>query len=160
MTTTFDKKIILIVDDIADNIDVVNGILIMDYKVKIALNGERAIKIASSEPHPDLILLDVMMPGMDGYEVCQTLKNNPVTSDIPIIFLSANNEAEDISKGVKLGAIDYITKPVNPDILKLRIRNHLALVDQNREVEEKVNQRTKELQELNQKLTDELASFK
>ena len=141
------KQSILVVDDTPDNIDVLSGVLRSDFKVKAALNGERALKIAFADPKPDMILLDIMMPVMDGYEVCRQLKENPATSKIPVIFITAKNQEEDEKKGLALGAVDYITKPINPAIVKARIHTHLALYDQNRELEHKVKMRTSELED-------------
>jgi two-component system sensor histidine kinase/response regulator len=98
-----------------------------DFRVKVASNGEKALKIAQADPGPDLILLDIMMPGMDGYEVCAELQANPDTRDIPVIFLTALTKDNDEEKGLKLGAVDYITKPYNLALVKARVRNHLAL---------------------------------
>ncbi len=145
MSQAVDKQTILVVDDTPDNIDVLSGILRPDYKVKAALNGEKALKIAETEPQPDIILLDIMMPDMDGYEVCKKLKSNPVTAKIPIIFVTAKTEVEDEQKGFELGAVDYITKPVSPPIVQARVRTQLAMYDQNRELERKVRERTAEL---------------
>ena len=139
------KQTVLVVDDTPDNIKILNGILRSDYKVKAALSGEKALDIAQSESQPDIILLDIMMPEMDGYEVCRKLKNNPTTEKIPIIFVTAMSEIEDEKKGLELGAVDYITKPVSPAIVLARIRTHLALYDQSRELERKVQERTEEL---------------
>lgn len=108
------KLTILVVDDTPENIDVLDGLLSDEYKIKIAVNGEKALKIAEASPQPDLILLDIMMPGMDGYEVCEKLKANPTTKNIPVIFLTAKTEVEDETKGFQLGAVDYITKPISP----------------------------------------------
>jgi sigma-B regulation protein RsbU (phosphoserine phosphatase) len=120
------KFTILAVDDTPENLDVVKGILARDYVVKVAINGPMALKIVEKQP-PDLILLDVMMPGMDGYEVCRQLKSNPETSDVPVIFLTAMDQTSDEAHGFSLGAADYIAKPVNPPILKARVQTHLAL---------------------------------
>ncbi|MFT7618883.1 MAG: serine phosphatase RsbU (regulator of sigma subunit) [Planctomycetota bacterium] len=120
------KATILAVDDAPENLDVVKGILVPEYSVKAAINGKMALKIAESQ-QPDLILLDVMMPEMDGYDVCRELKKNPLTSHIPVIFLTAKDESEDEAAGLDLGAADYISKPVNPSILKARVKTHLAL---------------------------------
>lgn len=122
-----EKKTILVVDDTPDNLSLMSGLLKDDYKVKVANNGEKALKIAATAPQPDLILLDIMMPGMDGYEVCQFLKRNPNTANIPVIFLTAKVEVEDEKKGLELGAVDYLTKPVSPPIVMARVKNHLAL---------------------------------
>jgi diguanylate cyclase (GGDEF)-like protein len=97
------------------------------YDLSAALNGPAALRIAASENRPDLILLDIVMPDMDGYEVCKALKGNDLTRDIPILFITALSDAEDEAKGLELGAIDYITKPVRTAIVQARVRNHLAL---------------------------------
>ena len=141
-----DKQTILVVDDTPENIDVLSGVLRHEYKVKAALNGEYALKIANSAPKPDMILLDIMMPGMDGYEVCSQLKANPATARIPVIFVTAKNQEEDEKKGLALGAVDYITKPISPPIVLARVHTQLALYDQNRVLEQKVRERTEELQ--------------
>ena len=140
-----EKQTILIVDDTPENIDLLRGLLKAKYKIKVALNGQKALKIANSDQQLDMILLDIMMPEMDGYEVCRQLKASPLTSKIPIIFVTAKSEAKDETIGLKLGAVDYITKPISPDIVLARIHTQLALYDQNRTLEEKVHKRTKEL---------------
>jgi CheY-like chemotaxis protein len=118
---------VLVVDDIASNIKVIAGMLADDgYGVKVAISGRKALEIIPVH-RPDLILLDVMMPDMDGFEVCRRLKADPATADIPVIFLSAKDQAEDIVGGLELGAVDYVTKPVDPAILKARMRTHLRL---------------------------------
>jgi putative two-component system response regulator len=148
------KKIILTVDDTIINIDVVKGILAKDYLVQAATSGKMALKIIEKQK-PDLILLDIMMPEMDGYEVCQILKSKESTKNIPVIFLTAKSEESDEAKGLALGAVDYITKPISPPILKERVKNHLILQEskkvleqQNEVLEEKVVQRTLQLSEL------------
>ncbi|NMP14945.1 two-component system response regulator [Thalassotalea sp. Y01] len=143
---TDNSATILVVDDNPANIDVLNGILRPTYKVKAAVNGELALKIAQGQPKPDLILLDVMMPGMDGHEVCRRLKSNPRTSDIPVIFVTAKSQVEDEAIGFKLGAVDYITKPVSVPIVQARVRTQLALYNQQRELSHMVAQRTAELE--------------
>ena len=145
MDRTDSRATILLVDDIVDNIDILNSILLPHYHTRIALNGERALKIVGSANPPDLILHDIMMPGLNGYEVCQRLKDNPDTRDIPIIFITAMSEVEDEQHGLELGAVDYITKPVNPAIVLARVRTHLALYDQNRERARQVRERTADL---------------
>jgi signal transduction histidine kinase len=102
------------------------------YQVKVANGGTRALTIAMSDTPPDLILLDIMMPNMDGYEVCEQLKLNPKTANIPVIFLTAKTEIADEQKGLELGAVDYITKPISPPILLARVKNHLALQEKNK----------------------------
>ncbi|MBF0399150.1 MAG: two-component system response regulator [Magnetococcales bacterium] len=143
--STPDKATLLVVDDTPENIDVLSGILRGRYKVKAALSGEKALRIAASDPRPDMILLDVMMPEMDGYEVCRRLKDNPATAHIPVIFVTAKIAVEDERRGLELGAVDYITKPVSPPIVEIRVRTHLALYDQRRELERMVRLRTEEL---------------
>ncbi|MBF0230774.1 MAG: response regulator [Desulfamplus sp.] len=117
---------ILVVDDTEENIDILSDLLDDDYNVSVAMNGKDALEAVSENP-PDLILLDIMMPEIDGYEVCKRLKANPATNDIPIIFVTAMSEVTNETKGLELGAIDYITKPINPSIVKSRIKNHLEL---------------------------------
>ena len=119
------KQRVLIVDDIAENIQILLSILKDEYIILVATSGKRAIELALKEPSPDIILLDIMMPEMDGYEVCKHLKSDKKTEEIPIIFVTALGESE--SKGLKLGAVDYITKPINPELVKARVFNHLEL---------------------------------
>ncbi len=142
---------ILAVDDLPENLDIIKEILADEYTLLMATNGELALKIAEREK-PDLILLDIMMPGMDGYQVCEKLKANPQTKEIPVVFLTAKMEARDESKGLFLGAVDYITKPANPSILKIRISTQLTLKkardflkEQNQILEEKVEARTRQI---------------
>lgn len=126
MSSDQTKHTVLVVDDTEENIDILLDTLDEDYEVSVALNGLDALEIIEEEK-PDLILLDIMMPEMDGYEVCQKLKEDPATRDIPIVFITALTEAGNETKGLELGAIDYITKPFNPSIVKARVKNHLAL---------------------------------
>ncbi|OEF96528.1 diguanylate cyclase [Desulfuribacillus alkaliarsenatis] len=121
------KQTILIVDDSRTNIMALADLLKDVWAIKIATNGKDALRIAFSEDQPDLILLDVMMPDMDGYEVCKRLKAAPETKHIPIVFVTAMNQAKDEEYGLSLGAIDYITKPISPPIVKARVNNHLEL---------------------------------
>ena len=146
------KTTILIVDDATDNINVISAIFKDIYRVKAATSGERALQIASSDDPPDLILLDVLMPGMDGYDTIKRLKANERTSDIPVIFLTSKTEAEDERTGFDLGAVDYITKPINPAILFARVDTHLTLKRvrdelemKNRYLMEEVEKRTREI---------------
>jgi len=145
MTNNFPKQTILIVDDVPENIDILNGILEKDYIVKVALSGEKALDIAAGDNLPDLILLDIMMPVMDGYEVCKRLKDSVITKKIPVIFVTAKDDVLDETRGFELGAVDYITKPVSLPIVRARVKTHLAFYDQNRVLEEKVAARTQEL---------------
>jgi putative two-component system response regulator len=121
-----EKPTVLVVDDIPDNLSLLGTILKDDYKVKVANNGEKALRIARSETPPDLILLDIMMPGMDGYEVCRQLKSDAATRDIPVIFLTARTGMEDEKHGLELGAVDYITKPISPPIVMARVKTTLT----------------------------------
>jgi putative two-component system response regulator len=152
MNEVLEKSTILVVDDSPDNLSLISGLLKDLYKLKVANNGEKAIKIAQAEKKPDLILLDVMMPGLSGYDVCQTLKSDPATRDIPIIFLTAMTGAEDEKKGLELGGSDYITKPISPPIVLARVKTQLQnkaaadfLRDQNAYLEKEVSERTKEV---------------
>lgn len=152
--TSEKRATILTVDDTVTNIEVVKGVLSDEYLVQAALSGEVALKIISKRK-PDLILLDVMMPEMDGYEVCKRLKESEDTRDIPVIFLTAKSQEEDETKGLSLGAVDYITKPISPPILKERVKNHLLLKasrdlleKQNEVLEDKVVERTKQMGDL------------
>ncbi len=127
MKTEIKKQSILIVDDMPINIQVLAGTLKTAYPLKIATNGKKALEIALSEDPPDLILLDIMMPEMDGYEVIRQLKRNNRTKSIPVIFITAMAEVEDETKGLAMGAVDYIVKPFQLPIVKARIKTHLAL---------------------------------
>ena len=146
------KPTILVVDDTPDNLVLMSNLLKDDYKVKVANSGEKALKIAASDSPPDLILLDITMAGMDGYEVCQRLKLAPRTMNIPVIFLTAKTEVEDEKRGLELGAVDYITKPISPPIVMARVKSHLTLKtmadflrDQNEFLELEVEKRTREV---------------
>jgi diguanylate cyclase (GGDEF)-like protein len=121
------KRSLLIVDDMTANIRILANLLKDDYTIQIANRGQKALDIARGSQPPDLILLDIMMPEMDGYQVCRELKNNQATSHIPVIFVTAMDEVENQKKGLSLGAVDYITKPFDADIVKVRVRNHMNL---------------------------------
>ena len=146
MTELNQQQVVLIVDDTPENIDVLKGILGGHYSIRAATNGLLALKIIEKQ-RPDLILLDVMMPEMDGYEVCRRLKADEATADIPVIFVTAKAETEDETAGFEIGAVDYITKPVTPAIVKSRVATHLALADQQRACRQQVIARTLELEE-------------
>ena len=128
-STLVDKHIatVLVVDDTPENLTLMGALLRDHFMVKVANNGEKALKIAISDTLPDLVLLDIMMPGMDGYEVCRRLKATAATRDIPVIFLTARSDPDDERMGLALGAVDYITKPISPPILLARVNTHLAL---------------------------------
>jgi len=127
MTQADARKTVLLVDDAPENIQVVNSILKDIYKIRIATNGPKALDLAKADPLPDLVLLDVMMPGMDGYEVCQRLKSDPATREIPVIFLTGQTEVADETRGFEVGAVDYIHKPFSPAVVKARVQTHLVL---------------------------------
>lgn len=121
------KPRVLIVDDERSNINILGNLLVAEFEVVVATDGESALARACANALPDLVLLDVMMPGMDGYEVCRRLKADPTTRDIPVIFISAMGEEDDEALGLRIGAVDYVTKPFSPAILKMRIRTHVEL---------------------------------
>src|SRR3954468_22403332 len=127
MIPPVEKKTVLVVDDAPANIQVVNSILKDSYKIRIATNGTKALELVNVAPAPDLILLDIMMPGIDGYEVCTRLKNDPGTKDIPVIFLTGQTETADETKGFEVGAVDYIHKPFSPAVVQARVHTHLTL---------------------------------
>jgi putative two-component system response regulator len=151
--TVTHKATILVVDDTPNNLSLMSGLLKDQYKVKIANNGEKALSIAQAESPPDLILLDIMMPGLSGYDVIRALKADPRTREVPVMFITAMSETEDERLGLELGAVDYITKPISPPILLARVATHLKikrasdfLKDQNAFLEDEVNRRTREVQ--------------
>jgi phosphoserine phosphatase RsbU/P len=127
MSQVNEKKTVMVVDDAPANIQIVNSILKDIYKIRIATSGAKALELAKVTPLPDLVLLDVMMPEMDGYEVCTQLKLDPETKDIPVIFLTGQTEVEDETKGFDVGAVDYIHKPFSPAVVKARVQTHLVL---------------------------------
>jgi putative two-component system response regulator len=145
--TERERQTILIVDDLPDNIELLRSIFRDNYYVKAANNGETALGIVNSSNPPDIVLLDVMMPGMDGYEICRRLKSDPRSSNIPVIFVTAKINIEDEVKGLELGAADYILRPFSPPIVKARVRNHLALYNHRRELDRKFLFRQRELRE-------------
>lgn len=143
---------ILVVDDEKFYIDVLVNLLQDDYRVSIAKNGEAALKRAQSATPPDLILLDILMPGIDGYEVCRQLKADERTASIPVIFLTVKSEVDDEVRGFELGAVDYIAKPMSPPIVRTRVKNHLMLTqarkileDQKEVLKQQVEEQTKEI---------------
>ncbi|WP_457425563.1 response regulator [Roseateles sp. P5_E7] len=146
------RQTILVVDDTPDNLALMSGLLKDTYRVRLANSGEKALQFARDAEPPDLILLDIMMPVMDGYAVCQELKADAALRDIPVIFLTALSETVDEEFGLRLGAVDFITKPVNPPIVQARVETHLNLKraadflkDKNSFLEEEVARRTREL---------------
>ncbi|WP_044874515.1 two-component system response regulator [Pseudomonas sp. LFM046] len=147
-----ERPTVLIVDDTPDNLILLSDLLKVLYRVKAARNGEKALQIAGAEDPPDLILLDVMMPGLSGFDVCRQLKAQAHTRNIPVIFLTTQGAIEDEMRGLELGAVDYITKPINPPSVLLRVDNHLRikaaadfLRDKNEYLEQEVARRTREV---------------
>jgi putative two-component system response regulator len=147
-----DKYTILIVDDTPENLTLMNSLLKDEYKTKIANSGERALKLLASDGKVDLILLDIMMPGIDGYEVCRQLKENPAMRHIPVIFLTAKVQVEDEQMGFDVGCVDYITKPISPPIVMARVKTQLTLkaaadflTDKNDYLEQEVQRRMREV---------------
>jgi putative two-component system response regulator len=151
-----DPATILVVDDTPENIDLLVEILKADYKVKAARNGEQGLKIARLASPPDLILLDIMMPDIDGFEVCRQLKEDPTTCDIPIIFVTAKITTDDEIQGFELGAVDYITKPISPPVVLARVKTHIALHDQNRELGRQVREQTRTINDTRLKIIQRL----
>jgi class 3 adenylate cyclase len=149
-----EKSTVLIVDDTPANLTLLSEILKSDHRTKVALSGEKALKLAFANP-PDLILLDIMMPGMDGYEVCRKLKMNPATQGVPVIFVTAMNEIEDEAKGLECGAVDYLVKPISAAIVKARVKTHLLLHAQAKAMERMISalqSQAAELSEFNRTL--------
>jgi putative two-component system response regulator len=142
------KQTILIVDDEPANIKILLELLRSEYQTRVANNGEKALQIMFSDDRPDLILLDIMMPGMDGYEVCQGLKADDRTKEVPIIFITAKVTEKDELKAFELGAVDYITKPFSTVVVKARVKTHLKLKQQRDFLEAMLKERTKTVQEI------------
>ena len=149
---------VLIVDDVKANVDVLVQALQNEYRLSVALDGEHALAIAR-KTKPDLILLDVSMPGMDGYEVCRRLMLDERTRDIPVILQTALSDAEDEARGLALGAVDYITKPFIPELLRARVRNHLELKRHRDDLERLVQERTRELQRIQTVMIESLGTL-
>ncbi len=141
------KQLILAVDDQPNNLKVLSSVLNKTYSLSLANNGKMALKILD-KIKPDLILLDIMMPEMDGFETCKEIKAKPEFADVPVIFLTARTEIEDVVKGFELGAVDYITKPFNISELRVRINNHISLFN----AKKKIDEQKKELENKNAEL--------
>lgn len=124
------KAVVLIVDDVPTNVQALALLLKEEYVIKVATGGVRALELASQDPIPDLILLDVQMPEMNGYDVFKLLKEGNVTAEIPIIFVTGKDAVEDEEYGLELGAVDYIAKPIRPSIVKARVKTHITLKQQ------------------------------
>ena len=150
---------VLIVDDVPENIHILMETLKDEFSLVAATGGEKALRLARGEAPPDLILLDVMMPGMGGYEVCTHLKADPKTASIPVVFLTALSQEEDEAQGLKLGAVDYVTKPFRPALVKARVRNQLELKHHRDRLEDAVRDRTRELELTREVIIDSLAAM-
>nr|WP_321401570.1 two-component system response regulator [uncultured Desulfobacter sp.] len=160
--TDLSQMRVLVVDDVETNVDILVEALGDDYHVCVAMDGESALEIIEDTP-PDIILMDIMMPGMDGYEVCERLKSKTATRDIPIVFLTALSEEENEAKGLALGAVDYITKPFRAALVKARVKNHLELKQHKDHLENLVAKRTREVlltQEISMECIGTLAEFR
>ena len=153
------KAVVLAVDDAPENLHALIEVLKGDYNVIVAKAGAKALAICINDPKPDIILLDVVMPKMDGYEVCRQLKKNKKTANIPVIFVTSLTKAGQEAKGLSLGAVDYITKPIVPEIVKARVRNHLDLKRHRDHLEELVQERTRELALLKEVTIESLATL-
>ncbi len=147
-----DRSVILVVDDTPENLQLMSTLLCEDYKVQVAGSGEKALKLMAGGVLPDLVLLDILMPGIDGYEVCRRMRADARMRHVPVIFVTAKTDSEDEEQGFNLGAVDYITKPISPAVTLARIRTHLSLKhavdllqDRNQTLEEEVRLRTSEL---------------
>lgn len=166
MLNDSDQPLVLVVDDTPENLELMSDLLLDSYRVKVASNGLGALRIAASDSPPDLILLDIMMPDMDGYEVCSALKHNPQTRDIPVIFLTAKTEQADEQRGFDLGAVDYITKPISPPLVLARVKSHLQLKtsadflrDKSEYLELEVRRRTREIEKLQEVTIEAMAGL-
>ncbi|WP_152220341.1 two-component system response regulator [Pseudomonas sp. SCB32] len=161
-----EQELILVVDDQPDNLMLMSELLMDRYQVRVAPSGAKALRLVQSDPRPDLVLLDIMMPEMDGYEVCRQLKADPATRDIPVIFLTGMVNASDEQKGLDLGAVDYITKPISPPVTLARIRAHLNLKanadflrDKSEYLELEVRRRARELQAIQDATLEAMATL-
>lgn len=146
MTNGAAKKVLLLVDDDPANIHVVNSILKEEYEIRVATNGAKALELAKAKTRPDLVLLDVTMPNMDGYEVCAHLKADEITREIPVIFLTGKTEVVDETRGFEVGAVDYIHKPFSPPIVSARVRTHLLLRSAREQLARQLNEINSELE--------------
>ena len=155
--TEFTRETILVVDDAPENIATMTEILGGDYRITFATNGPDALAAAQAQPQPSLILLDVLMPGMDGNEVCRRLKADLRTEDIPVIFVTAMSDVANEEQGLKLGAVDYLHKPCHPAVVRQRVRVHLDLHNQNVALEKRVRERTMELEKTRLQVVQRLA---
>jgi PleD family two-component response regulator len=150
-----EKQLILIVDDLKDNILILAQILYLDYQIIFATTGSAALTMAETK-QPDIILLDVMMPEMDGYEVCAHIKRNEKTRHIPVIFITAKDDVDDELRGLEFGAVDYITKPLQPKIVRLRVGVHLDVIRHKR-TQERLTKEKIQAEAFNQAKTEFLS---
>lgn len=151
------RPLVLVVDDSDDIRALLGTLLKRRYDVRLAGNGDEAIAAAGKLPHPDLVLLDVEMPGKSGHEVCTVLKSDPVMAAIPVVFITGRSDPKDEAKGFALGAVDYVTKPLSPPIVMVRVAAQLALTDQRHQLEQLVAERTRELHDTRAQLIQRLA---
>lgn len=165
MNTPGDMPTVLVVDDAPANLSLLAGLLQSDYRVKLAASGQKALELVQRAV-PDLILLDVMMPEMDGYEVCQRLKAEAATRDVPVLFLTAMTQTEDEARGFQVGAADFIQKPINPVVLQARVRTHLQmksyqdeLRDRNDWLQKELSQRLVQVDQLRESTLHVMISF-
>ncbi len=154
MANVPEKAVILVVDDAVDLLALMAKVLSVHYTVKTAADGASALLQAASKPQPDIVLLDVEMQGMTGFDVCKALKANPATADIPVIFITGKGETRDEMMGFTLGAVDYVAKPINAAVLLARVRTHVALANQREALEQLVRDRTAKLQEAHMDMID------
>ncbi|PTQ67437.1 HD domain-containing phosphohydrolase [Pseudomonas sp. GV071] len=161
-----EQALVLVVDDTPENLELMSELLLPSYRVKVASSGLKALRIAISSPPPDLILLDIMMPLMDGYEVCKRLKADPQTRDIPVIFLTAKTEVADEQHGFSLGAVDYITKPISPPLVLARVKAQLQLKagadflrDKSEYLQLEVRRRTRDIEKLQEVTIEAMAGL-
>ncbi len=154
-----ERPIVLVVDDTTTNIRILNELLRKDYVVRVATDGLTALNLAVSPPQPDIILLDIVMPEMDGYDVCRRLKASEQTCHIPVVFITAMDGEDDEAKGLDLGAVDFITKPFQPRLVLARVANHVALKKYNDQLNQLVLERTRELYESRSLTVECLASL-
>lgn len=149
-----EKWTVLVVDDTPENLAIAVELLKSEYHVKVARSGARALKLAASVPHPDLVLLDIMMPEMDGYEVCRVLKQSPDLAQIPVIFLTALSQTDEVIRGFSLGAADYVAKPFRPEELLARVRTHLEI----KRAQDVIRRKNEEQREMLHMLCHDLAN--
>ena len=160
------RPTVLVVDDTAENLQLMHGLLREQYRVRLAINGAIALTLAAMEPLPDLILLDIMMPGLSGFEVCRRLKRDPLTRAIPVIFLTAMDQEIDQEEGFRCGCVDYITKPIAPPLVMARVATHIALkqtrdrlADTNANLRREVERQTREVQRVQEVTIMAMASL-